>query len=70
MYNNLTKMMRVAINNFYRVSTQANPSPATAKFRLAKDIDASLPRKHMNLFESVNSALDIALETDKTYFFA
>ena len=39
---------------------------ATAKFRLAKDIPADVEKQHMNLFQSVNNALDIALATDKT----
>lgn len=58
--------MRVGINSFFRIATQANPE-TTPKFKFAKDIGDSMPKKHMNLYESVNSALDIALATDKTY---
>ncbi|KAL4487550.1 hypothetical protein ABPG72_017339 [Tetrahymena utriculariae] len=39
---------------------------ATAKYRLAKDIPAGVETQHMNLFQAVNNALDIALQTDKT----
>ena len=42
--------MRIGINNLFRFSVQANPNLATPKFKFAKDIDPSLPRKHMNLF--------------------
>ena len=31
----------------------------------AKDLPSDMERKHMNLFTAINSALDIALETDK-----
>lgn len=34
---------------------------ATAKYRLAKDIPNNVETQHMNLFQSVNNALDIAL---------
>ena len=36
-------------------------------YNYAKDIPASEQRTHWDLFKAVNSALDIALETDPTY---
>jgi len=38
-------------------------------YNYAKDIPASEQRTHWNLFKAVNSALDIALETDPTSSF-
>ncbi len=38
------------------------------KYKFAKDIPSNVERKKMNLFESVNNALDIVLSKDKTYF--
>ena len=40
---------------------------STAKYTLEKDIPATVPKKFMNMYEAINSALDIALETDSTY---
>lgn len=37
-------------------------------FTFAKDIPQTLPREHMNLFQSINSAIDIALGSDPKYF--
>ena len=39
---------------------------SATKYALAKDISGMVQRKHMNLFEAVNSAIDIALEKDST----
>ena len=41
----------------------------TNKYTYAKDIPHTVQRSHMNLFTAINSAIDITLETDKTYFF-
>jgi hypothetical protein len=41
----------------------------THKYTYAKDIPHTVQRNHMNLFTAVNSAIDITLETDSTYFF-
>ena len=38
----------------------------TAKYTYGKDIPADKETKFMNLYQAVNNALDIALETDKT----
>lgn len=37
---------------------------SSIKYTLAKDIPASVDRTKMNLFQAVNSALDIALKSD------
>jgi len=49
---------------FFQFATSR--SFATTKYRTAADIPANVERKKINLFQSVNSALDIALQTDKT----
>lgn len=35
-------------------------------FTFAKDIPSDFQRTHWNLFHAINSAIDIALETDPT----
>lgn len=40
---------------------------SATKYPFARDISGTVQRKHMNLFEAVNSAIDIALEKDETY---
>lgn len=40
---------------------------ATHKYTYAKEIPHTVQRNHMNLFTAINSAIDITLETDKTY---
>jgi 2-oxoisovalerate dehydrogenase E1 component beta subunit len=52
----LTRSIRLATSRSF----------ATTKYRTAADIPANVERKKINLFTSVNSALDIALQTDKT----
>lgn len=38
----------------------------TSRYNLEADIPESMPRRHMNMMEAINSALDIALGTDPT----
>ena len=66
-YLSLTTLMKIFTRNLYRFSVQSQAKEASNHFTFAKDIPASLPRTHMNLFQSINSAIDIALETDHTY---
>ena len=47
------------------LQSQLNPPYATYNF--AKDIPSSYQRNKLNLFSSVNSAIDIALASDPTY---
>jgi hypothetical protein len=53
-------------SNFFNFSRHVKTQDAH-NFQFAKDIPESLTRAHMNLFQSVNSAIDIALEKDSTY---
>lgn len=46
--------------------SQVNNQTGAEAYRFAKDIPTSVPREHMNLFQAINSAIDIALATDKT----
>ena len=39
---------------------------SVTRYPLAKEIPSTVQRHHMNLFEAVNSAIDIALEKDQT----
>lgn len=57
-------MIRVGFSNIFRIA-QAQSKTAT-NYRVANDIPDSVPREHMNLYQAVNSAIDVALETDKT----
>lgn len=57
------------LKSVLKFATQASPQQkSTPNFTFAKDIPTTLPREHMNLFQSINSAIDIALATDHTYF--
>lgn len=38
------------------------------KYDFAKDIPGTVQKNHMNLFTAINSAIDISLETDPTYY--
>ena len=57
--------MRIGLNNLFRIATQAKNDTAK-NYRYAKDIPDSVPREKINLYQAVNSAIDIALETDNT----
>ena len=57
--------MRVGLNNIYKVATQTSVQGAK-NFKLARDIPEDMPREHMNLYQAVNSAIDVALATDPT----
>ena len=58
--------MRLLRSCAYTMSqTKANLAYPTYDF--AKDIPEHEERNHWNLFHAVNSAIDIALETDSTY---
>lgn len=61
--------MRIFTRSLLRsFSTQAETAASSlTRATFAKDLPDSLPRAHMNLFQSINSAIDIALETDHTY---
>lgn len=41
---------------------------ASVHAEFAKHLPKDMERKQMNLFTAINSALDVALQTDKTYF--
>ena len=57
-------MLKLLSKNFRRFSqTKQLQYPV---YSFAKDIPASEQRTHFNLFKAINSALDIALETDPT----
>lgn len=58
-------MMRLLTKNISKVSQVKELQYPVYNF--AKDIPSSEQRTHWNLFKAVNSALDIALETDPTY---
>lgn len=63
--------MRLTLRNLFRfaVQTQTEKKTSTAQnYTFAKDIPSSVPREHMNLYQSINSAIDVALATDPTYF--
>jgi len=57
-------MMKLLTKNISRFSQAKQLQYPVYNF--AKDIPASEQRTHWNLFKAVNSALDIALETDPT----
>jgi 2-oxoisovalerate dehydrogenase E1 component beta subunit len=48
------------------MSLKRNLSRFFATYRTIRDIPDHLPRKNMNLLMALNSAMDVALETDKT----
>lgn len=50
---------------FQGASKHANPL-SYPSYTFAKDIPASLQRTHWNLFQAINSGIDVALETDQT----
>lgn len=60
--------MRLITRNAIRFASQkeAHINQSQSHFTFAKDIPSSLPREHMNLFKSINSAIDVALATDPT----
>ena len=59
-------MMKLLRCCAYRMS-QAKTNLAFPVYDFAKDIPEQEERTHWNLFHAVNSAIDIALETDPTY---
>ena len=59
----MIKLLTRSLKNF----TQAKPALSAQTYTFARDIPASVERTHSNLFQAVNSAIDIALETDPTY---
>lgn len=61
-------MIRLLTKNIC-LASQAKQTHQYPLYNYAKDIPASHQRTHWNLFKAVNSALDIALETDPTYIF-
>lgn len=62
--------MRAVLKSLSRFSSQqASEAKKANNFTFAKDIPSTLPREHMNLFQSINSAIDIALASDHTYSF-
>ena len=53
-----------------RVAFSASEAKAAIQyptFNYAKDIPSDFKRTHWNLFHAINSAIDIALQTDHTY---
>ena len=59
--------MRILTRSFFRFSSQSQTQSKPIQYKYARDIPESVPKTHMNLFQAVNSAIDIALETDHTY---
>ncbi len=57
------------INNIH-MKALCSPLKRYFSYAFAKDIPQAMETTKMNLFQAVNSALDIALETDKSYNFA
>lgn len=47
--------------------SQSNKAKSFQTFNFAKDIPESYERIHWNLFSAVNSAIDLALESDPRY---
>lgn len=54
-------MLRTLTNTINKISQYSYST-----YALAKDIPQSLEHTRINLYQAVNSAIDIALETDKT----
>ena len=53
--------MKILTKNLFRFSIQSKTQEKPLNFAFAKDIPSSIARTHMNLFQAVNSAIDIAL---------
>lgn len=47
--------------------SQAQKAKTYETYNFAKDIPQTIERTHWNLFQAVNSAIDLALESDPTY---
>lgn len=47
--------------------SQAQKAKSYETYNFAKDIPQTVERTHWNLFQAVNSAIDLALESDPTY---
>ena len=58
-------MIKLLRSSLWRFS-QAQTNPNSSHYVYGKDIPASVERTKLNLFQAVNSAMDIALETDHT----
>lgn len=59
----MLRLLSKRVANF----SQAQANLAYPLYNYAKDIPEHTERTHWNLFQAVNSAMDIALETDPTY---
>jgi len=57
----------LTLRSLFRFSTKVQPK--ADHYTYAKDIPANVAREHMNLFQAINSGIDIALATDQTYIF-
>lgn len=53
--------MKIFTRNLFRFSAQSQTQQIPPHFTYAKDIPSTMPRTHMNLFQAINSAIDIAL---------
>ena len=53
--------MRIFTRSLFRFSSQLQTKPKPIQYTYAKNIPESVPKTHMNLFQAVNSAIDIAL---------
>lgn len=47
--------------------SQAQKAKTYETYNYARDIPQTVERTHWNLFQAVNSAIDLALESDPTY---
>lgn len=66
-YNYLVDLFMKLLRSLAFFGSQAKKSKSLETFNFAKDIPESYERTHWNLFQAVNSAIDLALESDSTY---
>lgn len=54
------------LNRCFSSFSQAKASLSYPLYNYARDIPESVDKTHWNLFQAVNSAIDLALESDPT----
>lgn len=57
--------MMLTLRSLFKFTAKVQPK--AENYTYAKDIPANVAREHMNLFQAINSGIDIALATDHTY---
>ena len=65
--NNSGMMYSKVLKNIFGF-TQVVHKHEFHRYNFSKDIPGTLQKNHMNLFTAVNSAIDISLESDSTYY--